>query len=287
MWRKTIMNNETLLQKSIDDLNEFYKNSLYIERKNKANSKHLFGHRLFKKCESIPFNAFVMSTIAIALIVGYFYLNSIGVLLFNFLTASLYIAGLSTLPLVILSNTMYHINRLSSGKIGRTYTRMGFDLYFQIINQNLRTKYKSLFECKELNEKSKQKFLQFAELLEGYASNMNFRYAKLQNRVKKFNAKKQAKWQPVLEVAEQYSKYLKANSEKFSAYAQNLKLGYTENSDFQFSQIKEFVNDSKPTLIYQEDLKNTSNFELFKKYILRKKQLQKQRLQQFDDKFNL
>lgn len=277
------MKNETTLKKSLEDLNEFYKNSLYIERKNNLNAKHLFGHSLFKKSENVPFNAFVMISLSIILSAIYFYLHSIGMVTFNFLTASFYIAGFSTIPFVILTNSIYHLNRFSSGKIGRTYTRMGFDMYFKNINEKIKKKYKLLFNDKQLTKKTKNKMIEFANMLEGYASNFNYRYTKLAKRVQKFKPKKQAKWLPILETIEYYNTYLLANSEKFSTYAEVLKSDYQENKDFQFSEIKETVIDSKPTLIYQEDLKNTSNFELFKKYILRKKQLEKQRLQKFDE----
>lgn len=275
------------LQRALDDFNELYKNSLYIERKNNLTSKKLFGHRLFKKSENALFNFIIMGSLAGGMSVLYYNMLMAGTAPLTILPAACLIAGASTIPVVLTTNALYHINKHSSGKLGRTYAKMSFDYYFKLMNENIKKKYMALVNCKNPTEKTKQKMIKFCKLLEGYSSNFNYNYNKLKQRVKKYSAKKQQKWAPVLEAGENYSKYLNANAQKFMKYAEILESGYEQVNLPEFEKIKEKVEGNTRTIICEQDLKHTSDFELFKKYILKKKELNKQRLDKFDNEMKL
>ena len=249
----------TDLQTALNHFDVFYKNIIDLIKTNKKASKKLVGHSIFKKSDNALFNFTETILLCAGSTVGCAILKKYNLLPYDlFLTAAAACVASGTLAMIT-NNVIYHINNHVGGPVGRSYARMQCDDYFNVLKDVIKKDFKELLDNKMSADTKTEKFIEFADTLNNVANNLHDDYEKLCERVNKYSAKRQKKWQPVLEYIEEYSSYLLNNAEKFNTYAEKLQ----NNQNPLLIDTLENLEDMRISF----DNQHSSEFNEFKKYM--------------------
>lgn len=268
-----LRNNTSLL----NDYTNFYNNCNKIKKQLKKQSKKLPGHWLYNKRYNLGFNILTTSTVSIGLGAAYLYFQSY--IPFNIVPLALggAIGAVSLALTLVTENILHKIIRKGKSNLSRTYCKMEFDEYFELITYNLKRKFKNLNKEDTLTYKSLRDLRNSTDLLNTYVENYNYDVEMLKNKIAKMKPKKQQKWQKMLDNVVVTQEYLNEHLQNFKNKLEPYNSIKTEN--LSKAELNEEIK-IKPqtyTNFLIDEMKNEiqkapSDFEQFKQYLLNKKQ---------------